>query len=75
MKPGLKRVSHYSQEQRDLSIKVESPVPKPPKTPKAPKVRQSSRRTKKQQEVDPNVAVLVLLVIVGVVLFLIGSMR
>jgi hypothetical protein len=69
MKPGIKRVNHYSQEQRDLSIKTATPAPK------VRKARQASRRTRKQQELDPAVGAVVLLFIIAVALIFVWSTR
>ncbi len=78
MKPGLDRVRHYSQEQRDLCIKEENSTLKTPraaKTSKPVRALQSSRRRKQKQEVDSNVVVLTLIVLISVTLCLLASMR
>jgi len=64
MKPGINRVNQYSNEQRDLSIKTAAP-------PKPRKPRRASRRTPKQEEVDPTVGFLVLLIIFAVALVIV----
>jgi hypothetical protein len=65
----MKRVNHYSQEQRDLSIRTADPAPKPRK------LRQSSRDIRKREEIDTMVGAMGLLVVIAVALFVVGLMR